>query len=1313
MAAPTPFLPNIRLPPELDVDSPGMRERWLDWREDFERYLLLSGSGTQNIKFQSSALLQAIGYEARKIYKGFVYDDTEDKCDPKVLIKKYDEYFVSETRDFIERLVFSRREQEPHETFEQFLSALRFLAGSCNFCTTVCRDVRIMDRIIDGHKSQKVKDKLMSSSKLDLAAVLIICRSMELNDETKKVVKHTVDDVSRVSHQYTSKGGKVERLCNFCAKTHVMGIKFCPAWGKKCDVCKTENHFAGSKVCKNAPVKTGYYDKKKKYQGKKVHVVEESDGSSTEGSVSVVAEISAISKSKALYCKMLIDESEVIHQIDPGATVCILPAKYVGNRSIRDESVTLKMWNGTHETTLGRVKIKVRNPKTNKKWNVDYVVVENNTFTPLLSRTAAENMGLITVNYDTFEVCAVKSDFVSEFANVFDVGVGTLPGGTVHLTVRKDAEPVVRAARTLPEALKDDVREELDRHVAEGIMCKVDCPTDWVNQMSVVKKKSGAIRVCVDPRTLNKSLKREHYRLPVLDDVLPRLAGAKVFSVCDLKQGYHHVELDEESSYLTTFATPFGRFRWLRLPFGLNVSSEIFQKRLCLALEGLNGIQCVADDVIIYGSNQEEHDKNLRGLLARCQLHGIKLNNDKCQLNVPEIKFLGHVVSVSDPEKVEAIKKMERPADVAAVERLKGTVTYLARYVPNLTDVMKPITVLTHKDTEWCWGDPQEKAFNNLKKLLTEAPVLAYYDKNSDLVIQCDASGSGLGAALMQNGRPLAYASQALTPTETRYATIEKEMLAIVYSLEKWHQFTYGRPVVVHSDHKPLFSISKKPLDRAPKRLQSMLIRALAYDADIQYLEGKKMFIADTLSRAYLKNNENDNEAEFETVNAVMHLAMSEEQIAKIRTATSKDQVISTLKATIQHGWPDKKDVPTVVGEYYNFRDELAVSDGLVFRGERLVIPRELRGEMTAELHSGHTGVEGSLRRAREAVYWPGMTEDVRRATQKCEVCQIYNQAQQKEPLMSHEVPNRPWSQIGADIFTLNGKNYLVTVDYYSNFWEIDRLHETTSKGVTQKIKARCSSYGIPDVIVTDNGPQFVGEKFAHFINKWKIKHVTSSPHYAQSNGKAESAVKSAKRLLKRTDKSGEDPYLALLSLRNTPQQGIDLSPAQRLLGRRTKTLLPASTSSLKPSQHSDITEKLKFSQTKQKFYYDRNAKPLEPLEEGDRVRAKPYQLGDTTWKSATISKRLDDRSYEIHTDTGQSLRRNRTHLRPSRDSEKVATPDAVHTDTPAPPMPIDQPVNAHTPPTVHMPVIMPPTPRSPKNVPVVIPATPATPKTP
>ena len=207
--------------------------------------------------------------------------------------------------------------------------------------------------------------------------------------------------------------------------------------------------------------------------------------------------------------------------------------------------------------------------------------------------------------------------------------------------------------------------------------------------------------------------------------------------------------------------------------------------------------------MLIWGRTDEEHDERVRLFLQRCCEIGIALNKDKCRFGLQEIPFMGHVVSSSglkpDPAKIEAIVKMKPPVDKAGVERLRGTVNYLSRFVPKLSDVMHPISDLTRPDVEWTWDSVHDKAFEEIKHLLTQAPVLAYFDSTKELSIQCDASGQGLGAALLQEGRPLAYASRALSDTETRYATIEKEMLAIVFALEKWHQYTYGRHITVYS----------------------------------------------------------------------------------------------------------------------------------------------------------------------------------------------------------------------------------------------------------------------------------------------------------------------------------------------------------------------------------------------------------------------------------------------------------------------------------------------------------------------------------
>ncbi|CAB4006649.1 Transposon Ty3-G Gag-Pol poly [Paramuricea clavata] len=681
-------------------------------------------------------------------------------------------------------------------------------------------------------------------------------------------------------------------------------------------------------------------------------------------------------------------------------------------------------------------------------------------------------------------------------------------------------------------------------------------------------KKSGSLRICIDPKPLNAALKREHYQIPVIDDLLPDLTDACVFTKVDLASAFWNLELDEESSVLTTFATLYCRFKWLRLPFGLNVSSEIFQKRLNHELEALPGVKCIADDVLIYGTSEADHDRNLANFMCRCQHKGMKLNPQKLEFKCKEVPFHGHLLTTeglkADPEKVGAIREMPRPE-------------------------------------------------NQRRRVTPKRDVLAYYQLAEQLEIQCDSSQSGLGAALIQNGQPIAYASRALTETESRYAQIEKELLAVVVAVEKFNDYTFGRKTIVHSDHKPLQSILKKPLHRAPKRLKGMILLLQKYNVEVRYQSGKTMLFADTLSRAYVPETTGQGEPEFETINMLKYLPISEERLLQIQRETENDESLQVLKAVIQQGWPEQKSaLPNIISPYYNMRDEMSVQNGLIFKGERVVVPRAIRSVLMKRVHNAHLDVNGCLNRARECLYWPGMSGDIKNCVSTCEVCREYERSQTKETLMSHEVPSRPWQRVAADLFEHAGRTYLVTTDYFSDFFELDHLRRTTSTSVIKKLKAHFSRHGIPEQLVTDNGPQFVSRDFVKFAKEWDF----DSPRHSQANEKAESAVKEAKKIIMKRNKAGTDTFLALLDHRNTPSVAVQISPAQRLFSRRTRSLLPMSAELLKPK-------------------------------EGDSVRIKPWKLGKKEWQPGSIRKRLDERFYEVQTPCG-ILRRNRVHLRRS-----------------------------------------------------------------
>lgn len=331
-----------------------------------------------------------------------------------------------------------------------------------------------------------------------------------------------------------------------------------------------------------------------------------------------------------------------------------------------------------------------------------------------------------------------------------------------------------------------------------------------------------------------------------------------MFTTLDAKDGFYQIKLDDDSSKLTTFWTPFGRYRYLRMPFGICSAPEEFESTLHEQLGDLEGVEVLRDDMLVvgYGDTQDEanknHDENLLRLLKRAREINLKFNKKKLNLRRSEVKFMGHVLTSDglkpDADKVKAVAEMPRPTTKQETLSLLGFVTYLAKFLPRLSEVAQPLRELTTKNARFVWSSQHDKSFTEVKKLVSAHPVLKYYDMDAEVTIQCDASEKGLGATLLQNGQPVAFASRTLTPVEQRYAQIEKECLAIVFACTKFSQYITRRELItVESDHKPLQSIFKKSLLSAPGRLQRMILRLQKYNINVVYKPGSQMYVADHL----------------------------------------------------------------------------------------------------------------------------------------------------------------------------------------------------------------------------------------------------------------------------------------------------------------------------------------------------------------------------------------------------------------------------------------------------------------------------------
>lgn len=313
-----------------------------------------------------------------------------------------------------------------------------------------------------------------------------------------------------------------------------------------------------------------------------------------------------------------------------------------------------------------------------------------------------------------------------------------------------------------------------------------------------------------------------------------------------MSSGFWQIKLDKSSSDLCTFNTPFGRYKFLRMPFGIKSAPEVFQRKVLQIFGGIQGVQAVFDDLIIAGETEHEHDEILHKVLETAEKNKVTFNKEKLQLRVNSVKYMGNIVSADgfqpDPDKVRAINEMEDPKNKEELKRFLGVVNYLSRFIPKYSEITAPLRQLLKNDVEWTWQEGHKTTFKLLKAKLCNAPVLRYYDEKKSIVLQTDASKDGLGACITQNSQPIAYSSRSLTEAEKNFAQIEKELLAIVYGMEKYHQYVYGNKVTVQTDHKPLISIVKKEISQVTSRLQRMMLKLIKYDLNVIYVPGKDMY---------------------------------------------------------------------------------------------------------------------------------------------------------------------------------------------------------------------------------------------------------------------------------------------------------------------------------------------------------------------------------------------------------------------------------------------------------------------------------------
>ena len=901
------------------------------------------------------------------------------------VLRKFNDYFKVRKNVIFERAKFNRRNQLRGESVEQYITTLYSLIENCEYGNLTSEMLR--DHLVVGIQDTALSERLQMDAGLTLEKAKLLIRQHKAVQEHRVILNQT-DKQSTVDHIHrktscrsstatrcpptqTKDTQSQQAKCKRCRnKPHALSK--CPAKEVVCHKCKRKGHYSSQCFSKTVQEVTE-------------QLVEDPE-------TSFLSAIGSVNES-SWNITIMINGQPIIFKLDTGAEVTAITESTLAKLDNVQLSPANKSLCGPDRKPLQVMgKLTVTLSSTNHKCNHDVHAIQLLKHN-LSGLPAIKELHLLAqVDHMNLSQCQVINQYLS--------GLGTFKK-EFEITVRSDAKPfAIYTRHKVPLHLRQKVKDELSRMESLGVISKIDTPTQWCAGMVVVPKKDNTVRICVDLKPLNTSVLRETHPLPKVDDTLAQLAGAKIFSKLDANSGFWQIPLAEKSRHLTTFLTPFGRFCFNKMPFGISSAPKHFQKRMNEILDGLPGVVCLIDDILVHGTSQAQHDKHLEAVLKRIQSAGVTLNKQKCEFSRDTIKFLGHVIHPEgifpDPQKTAAVKNMKQPSNVSELRRFLGMVNQLGKFSPYIAELSQPLRELLSQKNSWIWGSSQTNAFNKIKAELTSSPVLAWYNPAAETKIIADASAYGLGAVLLQkhndDWKPVAYASRSMTETEARYAQIEKEALATTWACERFTDYILGKQFHIETDHKPLVPLlGTKQLDNLPPRVLGFRLRLMRFDYTISHVPGKLLYTADTLSRSPQECSAEDLQlaelTEEQMSTTTSQLPANKDRLEIYRQAQAKDPVCSQLIAFCQSRWPDKHTLTGELNKYWIARHELTVCDRLLLYGYCIVVPKQLQHETLCKIHQGHQGIERCHLRISTSVWWPGVSSRMQEFIKQCPTC--------------------------------------------------------------------------------------------------------------------------------------------------------------------------------------------------------------------------------------------------------------------------------------------------------------------------------------
>lgn len=798
-------------------------------------------------------------------------------------------------------------------------------------------------------------------------------------------------------------------------------------------------------------------------------------------------------------------------------------------------------------------------------------------------------------------------------------------------------QPVVYRPYRLSHKEREQVRGMVSEMLEAGIIR--ESVSEYASPIILVRKKDGKLRMCIDYRLLNSITVKERYPMPIIEDEIARLSGQAFFVTLDLASGYYQVPISETSKALTSFVTPDGQYEFNRMPFGLANAPAVFQRMMNKVLGSARYTEATAyiDDVLIYGKDEDECLGRLEKILKLLEDANLTLNLSKCEFLRDKVDYLGYEISAAGirpgDRKIKCVVDFPKPSNQHTTRQFLGLVGYFRKFIRNFAHIANPLTKLLKKDATWLWEEEQERAFEVLKSMLTDRPILAIYDYNAEHELHTDASKLGIGGILMQRSttgkevRPVAFYSRQTTPEEKHFHAYELETLAVVCSLKKFRVYLLGKDFKVITDCSALRSTFSKR-DIIPRVARWWLLLQ-EFQCSIDYRAGTKMSHVDALSRNPIQDCEaEDVHDQYPTVMTISNddwlqtLQLGDTELCRIRDIITSDISERDLKH---------------IKENYVLKDNKLYKCNNGDKNDlRWVVPKGARWQICRINHDeiGHFGVEKTQERIKKAYWFQGMSKFIKKYVQACVQCAFSKKSQRTKEGLLHTIDKieDPFHTVHIDhlgpfVRSKRGNTHLlVIVEAFTKFVFLKPVRNTSTQCVLRALEDVFCTFRYPDRLISDRGSCFTSHNFKRFCLEKGIKHVLNAVVSPRSNGQVErynrTVLDSLTAQNLNCDERIWDEKVGIIQwgLNNTTQKTTGRSPSEVLFGSSMSAEFNPTLNEVREHtrQDKDVTlireevkERIKESQIKQKENYDKGRKPARIYNEGDLVKISKTQFNN------------------------------------------------------------------------------------------------------